>query len=441
MERRRESRRESDRLLARAQRELEAARRISEVLFESPHSDEVVVRALDTAVAVVDAEGGSILIARPDTQELVFRHSIGVKPVPVGTTVPWDKGIAGLVYQSGEPIVIDDLTRDARHFKEIDQMTDFLTRDMIAAPLRRWNRETIGVLEVLNKRGGRFDENDLHLLLIVSAISASAIERARLNEEAKLAEVAKLFGDISHDVKNLLTPVMYSTEVLDKVLENLFAKLPENEQQAVEKRYHSCRKLLKSLVITSGRTQDRLKEFSDCIIGISTEPKFAPCRLEGIIGEVFEALRAPAQERGITLISQGLEALPEITADDGRLFNAFYNLVNNALAAVPAGGTITVSGAWESRRHGVLAAVADTGRGMPPEVSDNLFTAQKTSRKRLGSGLGMRIVKDVIDAHEGRIEVQSEVGVGTTFRIFLPLKPVPSRPPVHSPARPRPPET
>jgi signal transduction histidine kinase len=113
-------------------------------------------------------------------------------------------------------------------------------------------------------------------------------------------------------------------------------------------------------------------------------------------------------------------------ADEERLFNAFYNLVNNAVAAVPDGGTITVSGEVEQRSPGIVLSVADSGPGMPPEVCRTIFTAQAMSRKRLGSGLGMRIVKDAIDAHHGRIDVESAVGVGTTIRIFLPLGHLPA---------------
>jgi signal transduction histidine kinase len=426
-ERRRQSRRDVDRILLGVQRQLEAARRISEVLFESPHSEEAIERALDTAVAVVDADGGSILLARPETRELVFRHSMGSKPPPSGTAIPWDKGIAGHVYQTGEPVIVDDVTRDTRHFKGIDRASAFQTKDMIATPLKRWTGETIGVLEVLNKRGRRFDENDLQLLLIVSAISASAIERARLNEEAKLAEVAKLFGDISHDIKNLLTPVVYSTDALEELLAKIHARVPEAERAALERAYGNGLRLLGTMAVAAGRIQVRLKEFSDCIIGISTEPKFAPCRLSGIVQEVFAALGAPAEQQGISLRCRGLEELPEIAADDGRLFNAFYNLVNNALAAVPRGGSVTVAGDPDPEGGGVRLAIADTGRGMPPGVCATLFTALRTSRKRLGSGIGTRIVKDAVDAHGGRIEVASQVGVGTTFTIFLPLSPVPPK--------------
>lgn len=423
VERRRQGRREEDARSLAAQRELEAARRVSEVLFESQDSDEVIRRVLDTAVAVVDAEGGSILIADTESGQLVFRHSIGTSPVPAGTAIPWEKGIAGMVFTSGEAVIIDDVSREFRHFKGIDLMMDYVTRDMVATPLRRWNGQTIGVLEVVNKRGRAFDGNDLTLLSIVSAISASAIERARLNEEARLAEAIKLFGDLSHDIKNLLTPVVYSSELLEEVLEDLFARLEKGDQQEQAMSYERCRRVIASLGVASRRTQNRLKVFSDCMKGLSTEPRFAPCRIADVVGEVFEALRPPALQQGISLVSNGLELLPEVLADEERLFNAFYNLANNAIAAVPPGGAITVSGGKDPESTGVLLSIADTGEGMPPEVSATLFSDHSMSRKRLGSGLGTRIVRDAIQAHGGRIEVESAMGAGTTFRIFLPLDP------------------
>src|SRR4051812_31049132 len=102
-ERRAAPRREDDRRRLRKDRELEAARRISEALFEHLMPDELVEKALLTALDVVQAESGSILLADPVSQQLIFRHSIGESPVEVGTAIPWDKGIAGSVFQSGLP--------------------------------------------------------------------------------------------------------------------------------------------------------------------------------------------------------------------------------------------------------------------------------------------------------------------------------------------------
>ena len=94
-ERRAAPRREDDRRRVRKDRELEAARLISAALFEHLTTDELVAKALRTALDVVQAESGSILLADPVSQQLIFRHSIGESPVKAGIAIPWDQGIAG----------------------------------------------------------------------------------------------------------------------------------------------------------------------------------------------------------------------------------------------------------------------------------------------------------------------------------------------------------
>ncbi len=91
------------------------------------------------------------------------------------------------------------------------------------------------------------------------------------------------------------------------------------------------------------------------------------------------------------------------------------------LAEVSAGGSVSVFGKEDPPGVGILVAVADTGRGMPPEIVDNLFTTRARSRKAGGTGLGTKIIKDVVDAHRGRISVESRLGTGTTFYVFLPV--------------------
>jgi signal transduction histidine kinase len=420
-ERRSARRRHEDLRLIKVERELEAARRITAVLFEQLEPDEVARRTLRTALEVVNAESGSILTAAPEARELVFRSSIGETQIETGTAIPWDVGIAGSVFSSGEPVIVDNVKQDKRHFGGIDDLKQHVTVDMIAVPLKRWDGKAIGVLEVLNKRSGRFEENDLSLLMIVAAISASSYERARLDEEAKLAEVAKLLGNISHDIKNLLTPVVCGAETLEFELEELFSRLSDQGKQEFDKRRRKCLNMIAGMDDTSRRIQDRVKEISDCIKGLSSPPRFLLCGINNVVSEVFDTLTTLAQQKGITLTSRGLQSLPKIMADEHRLFNAFYNLVNNAIPEVPPGGTITISGEEDPTGSGVLISVVDTGRGMPPEVRDSLFTAQAMSRKRFGTGLGTKIVKDVVDAHRGRISVKSEVGKGAAFHLFLPL--------------------
>ena len=141
-----------------------------------------------------------------------------------------------------------------------------------------------------------------------------------------------------------------------------------------------------------------------------------------VVEAVFKILRTFAGEKQVSLRIEGLHLLPPIMADEQRLFNAFYNLVNNAIPEVPEGGSITVRGEMKSADW-VLLTVADTSRGMPPEIRDSLLTARAISRKPGGIGLGTKIVKDAVDAHNGKITVESQEGVGTTFSLTLPLDP------------------
>jgi signal transduction histidine kinase len=121
------------------------------------------------------------------------------------------------------------------------------------------------------------------------------------------------------------------------------------------------------------------------------------------------------------LHTQELDSLPLIQADENRLFNALYNLVINAIPETPHGGSVTIGGRVGSDQTTVMISVADTGNGMPPEIRDSLFTNETISQKVGGTGLGTKIVKDVVDAHGGTITVQSEQGNGTTFTIQLPV--------------------
>ncbi len=420
-ERRLSARRGEDRRLLRCEREVEAARRVSEALFQHLHLDEMIEKALGIALEVVDAENGSILLADAESQQLVFRHSIGASPVQVGTSIPWDKGIAGAVFHTGEPVIIGDAAKDQRYFSQIDALTEHVTRDMIALPLKRWEGQPIGVMEILNKRNGSLGEEDLALLCVVSAIAAASIEQARLYHEAKLAEVARLLGDISHDIKNLLMPVATGAGLLEDEIKDLYDSLAKKDQSKAEASYGMCKEVIAMFGTSARRIQDRVMEISDCVKGLITEPTFAPCRVASVLKGVFEALSWVADQKKITLHVEGVDALPQIEADERRLFNAFYNLINNAIPEVSAGGSVTVYGKEDPPGVGILVSVTDTGRGMPPEIRDSLFTARAKSRKAGGTGLGTKIVKDVVECHRGRISVESQLGTGTTFYIYLPL--------------------
>ncbi len=401
--------------------ELDAARRISEALFQHLSVEDVVEQGLKIALEVVNGEAGCVLLANSDTKELVFSHAIGDRAPKSGTAFPWAEGIAGTVFATGKPVVIRDAKEDQRHFGEIDHLTGFHTQDMIAIPLKRWEGHPIGVLEVMNKRDGRLSQDDVVILTVIGAFTALSIEQARLFQEAKLAEVARILGNIGHDVKNMLMPVLCGTSLLKDELNEVFADLPKFDPDKGRASHETCLEVVEMVTNNAKRIQDRVKEIADCVKGLTSPPRFPPCLLHHVVASVFDTLKLVAQEKGISLYHEGIVELPEMEADESRLFNAFYNLVNNAIAEVPQGGSITIRGQIESKGTSIHLSVMDTGRGMPAEICDTLFTSRVISRKPGGTGLGTKIVKDVIEAHSGVIAVETEMNVGTTFHIHLPL--------------------
>ncbi len=355
-------------------------------------------------------------------------------------------GLAGRVWASGEPAWITNVLTDS-NFPRAPHAAEAGLHGAFAFPIRVGGR-VHGVLEFFSHDIREPDPDLLQMIAEVGTKIGQFIQRkraeetlreteAKLLEEARLAEVARLLGDIGHDVKNMLMPLVSGAGLLQGELDECFANLTDQEKGKIKSSRELSTEVIEMIQNSSRRLQDRMREIADSVKGLSTPPTFGPCRVTEVVASVLQTLRFPASQKGVVLRTEGLDALPTIQADENRLFNAFYNLVNNAIPEVPAGGTITVWGRPHPEDNSVVIAVADTGRGMSPEVRESLFTYRVISSKAGGTGLGTKIVKDVVDAHGGRITVESEAEKGTTFYLTLPIEgpAIPTRSRSSSPVR------
>ena len=427
-------------------RQLEAVFRLTSALYQRAKEgltaaglDEQLQETLRVALEVVHADAGTLYLYNPERNTLVFRYVIGEKAKELtGMEIPADKGIAGEVFQTGQAKISEDVTREQRHLREVGERIGYRTRNMVTVPLRDIAGTPIGVLQALNKRDGDFDHHDLEVLSIVATLAGTAIETARMQEERRLAIIARLLGNISHDIKNMLTPILTTAQTLalfyqsfKDELSNLQTEIPSEAwaklEQALQPFEEFFREAIGMMEEGAAQIQERVREIADAVKGVIAEPQFVPTDLRELAEKVLRALKPVAQKQGLELRLEAPPDLPQVLVDPKRLYNALYNLVNNAIPETPAGGSVTVrlfvrsEGEFpEGRCVGI--EVADTGRGMPPEVRERLFTDRAISTKPGGTGLGTRIVKNVVDAHGGKIWVESELGKGTTFFIRLPLR-------------------
>lgn len=430
--------------LAQRDRQLAAIHRITAALRTLTKVSDVVQEALRVSLEVVEAQDGSVLLYNPDKNKLVFAYVLGEKAAELtGMELDPHQGIAGAVFQSGQVRVSEDVSQEADHDTSIEQKTQYRTRNMVTVPLKSPQGQVLGVMQVLNKKTGAFTQDDVEVLEILGGQIAIAIESARLYEEARVAEVVRFIGNISHDVKNMITPAQTGAETLQMLADDCYAQLEElfaaehcpdglsEKIWAVLNDFRALYPEILSMILDScDAVQQRMLEISAAIKGLVTEPHFAKHQLSTIIERVLKVLKLVAEKAGVSLNYEPEGDLPEMDLDERQMYNAIYNLVNNALQATPAGGRVSVKTrlaepgefpAFSDQRVVVLE-VADTGEGMPPEIKAKVFTDQAVSTKPMGTGLGTKIVKNVMDVHEAKIEVESELGKGTTIRCLIPVE-------------------
>jgi signal transduction histidine kinase len=425
--------------LQRRERQIEAVLRITSALHARTELDELARQTLLASVETVGASDGTLYLHEPKEEQLVFTYVIGsAAEVLIGRKIPDNQGIAGQVFQAGESRITLDVSTDRSHLRAIDEQTKIQTKNMVTVPLKTTQGQVIGVMQVLNKQTGQFDSDDLEVLEILSALAASAIDTARLYEEARLAEVVHRIGDISHDIKNMVTPAQTGTQTLDLMMQSMFEEIdtildapttPAETAAQLREAMAMVREFFPEAVemtlAGTAATQERVREIADAIKGIVSEPYFEPANVNDTAELVARTLRGVADRSEVLLDLSDLGNVPLADLDKKRIYNALYNLVNNAIPETPRGGTIFLRTAIVTEDGGeerLQIEVADTGRGMSEHVRARLFSDQAVSTKVGGTGLGTRIVKNVVDAHRGTITVESELGVGTTFRIRLPLR-------------------
>jgi signal transduction histidine kinase len=425
--------------LALRERQLEAVRTVTTAVYSSTDLHELIKECLDACLSVVGCQGGSVILHDRDSDELVFEYVVGPKSSELlGWRMKPDQGIAGRVFRTGELEISDDVQSDPEHYRAVGERIDLPTESMVTVPLRNADNQIIGVMQFINRAAGPFTAQDLDVLQIVSSHAAMAIDHARLHQEAKLAEVTKLIGDIAHEVKNFMTPVTSGVKTLEIIFDqsmesvaNTLQEVPPDASQTIQEALESLEEFFPEAVgmVLDGadKVTARAREIADCIKGQVAEPHFELASVDDIARSVATVLKVVADRAGVTLDLSGLGQPPKVWVDAKLIHSAIYNLVNNAIPETPEGGRISVATSWVeegSFPEGgyVQVVVADTGRGMKEEVRSRLFTDRAVSTKPGGTGLGTRIVRRAVEAHGGTVSVASELDKGSEFTLRLPME-------------------
>ncbi len=367
--------------------------------------DVLLNRIVNAAADLSDSEAASILLYDTVKQELHFHASTNLDtPLMRGLTVPVEGSVAGWIVTNRKPRIVADVNHEPDgYFEDVAKTVDFPTRSILGVPMITKDK-VVGVLEVLNKRSGTFSPDDQELLSALGAQAAVAIENTRLFQQSDL------IADLVHELRTPLASLNTAAHILlrPEVSEEQRSQMVETIQQETLRLTEMTTSFLDLARLESGRIQFRIQELN----------------LNELLEESVRVIQGRAREAGLTLETSLPEQIITLQGDRDKLKQVLLNLLSNAIKYNWPNGKVILSAAVDEKE--AIITVKDTGRGIPPEylpdIFEKFYRVPGMEKAAVGTGLGLAITKRIVEAHAGRIEVESQVGVGSTFRIWLPLR-------------------
>ncbi len=328
-------------------------------------------------------------------------------------------GIYNWMASHGTPLLIQDAQKDFR--LDGEEMAALGVRSLLSVPL--WSSNTmIGVLTAVNKKAGElFTRHDLRLFTVFSSIAGSALQNAflysdlknkmdelrttqqQLVHSTKMAAIGELAANVAHEINNPLTSVLGYTSHLIRTLD--VPEEPLRKLRLMEQETLRVRKIIRNLLDFSRQRASR-KQPGDLL---------QPLR------ETVSLLQGIADRSSVRINEDYPETPVVVSMDHNEMKQVFINIMNNALHAMSQGGVLRIS-VMAAQDRQVMVAFEDSGHGIPEQQLSKIFEPFfSTKNYGDGTGLGLSISERIVQGHGGRIEVESAVGRGSVFRIFLPV--------------------
>ncbi|MDT8305613.1 MAG: GAF domain-containing protein [Anaerolineae bacterium] len=379
---------------------------------------ETTVRRLQE---LLTARASTIALISPDGSDLEVVAAAGVKPQYRHVRIKLGEGVSGRAIKEMRTIYVRD-TRAESDFLFFDPVL----RSLLVVPLVARNK-VIGTLTVDSDRPHAFNASDIQLMTIAAAQVSVAIANARLFEEVeeRAAELAgaydelkesdrlkdELVQNVSHELR---TPLTFIRGYVDLLVDGEMGPLDPEQHSALQIIAHKTgevTRLVEDIMSLQRIRADNLlvEEFS----------------MHDLLLEEVECHRLTARSHGLELLLEAPAGKVLVTGDRGRITQVLDNLISNALKFSPDGGAIRLI--LQEQEEWVQVTVADDGIGVPPDkltrIFERFYQIDGSSRRRFGgTGIGLAIVKRILDAHHGEIWVESKVGRGSRFTFQLPRR-------------------
>lgn len=389
-------------------------------LMESLDMDALIGKIAGRAEDLVRADTVALSMVDPGEKSLKYMAVFGSKAAQLkGLDQALEAGgVYNWVVSYGSPLLILDAQTDFRLDRE--QAEQLGIRCLISVPLWSSNK-VLGLLTAFNKKGGVcFDRHDLRLFTVFSNMAGSALQNARLFEEikknmeelrqaqeqlvrsTKMAAIGELAATVAHEINNPLTSVLGYTSHLMKTLD--LPEQPKKLLSIIEQETIRVRKIIRNLLDFARQGPTR-RQPSDLLKPL----KETVALVQGVAGA--SSIRIHEEYDGVPVM---------VNMNPNEIKQVFINIINNAIQAMPHGGDLCIR-IKSSAPNETSVEFSDTGTGIPPDVIGKIFEPFFSTKTDGGTGLGLSISYRIVQNHGGRIEVESEPGKGSIFRVVLPV--------------------
>jgi signal transduction histidine kinase len=427
---------EKSRLFAETRRradELSTLVSVSTALRAARGSHDMLPICLEQACQATGAVVSTIFLLEPEQGLLILRGSYPPDPNLIGLHQAADQGIAGYVARSGNNYVSRDLQSDPLVRLDEPVEANYLrsVRSSLTVPLRT-HEGVVGVLHVGLDRPHDFADEEVHLLTAIAEISGSALQRANLLEtlEERVTERTRMLAEANERLKELdrLKDQFISnvSHELRTPLTNIKLHLSLLERRGTD--------ALGRYLPTIQRETERLRRLIEDLLDLSrlqaqiAAPRRQPQNLDHLLGEIIALHATRAETRGLNLAQLAAAARLDVPVDRAQMLQVFTNLIGNAIAYTPPGGSVQISSQPQENqgRPGIMIYFKNWPAVIPaddlPHLFDRFFRGTTALESgEAGTGLGLAISKDIVELHGGRIWVDSAADAVITVGIWLPL--------------------
>lgn len=318
-------------------------------------------------------------------------------------------GLPGRVWKTRQPAWIENVVED-RNFPRAPFAETAKLHTAVGLPISSGNK-MLGVLEFFDSEIRTVDRHLIESMMVTSNQIGQFIERKRAERESERLK-DEFFGLVSHELRTPLTSIL---GYLELILEGETGALPEDTRNALETVTRNSRRLLRLVGDLLFLTQIQRGKFALSLHQTDLAQVVTECISE----------TQPMADRNHVHLRAKIDPTDPYLGDHDRLVQVLINLITNALKFTPEGGSVEVK--LQNKSDRAVLEVKDTGVGIPASEQDRLFERFFRSSSAVeqivpGVGLGLSIAKAIVDAHGGRISLESEENIGTTFRVEFPFK-------------------